>query len=448
MSKFKELAQELMEAARDAGADDALAEVVESTTTQVRYSNKLIDATNWWSERSAMMFVSVGKRTFASDLRDLNEAKSLVPALVAAAKASPPNESYAGIASGRFKYGPVKVDRKIVNLRDPSRYVHEAIAAAESEGAVDVGGTLFVRHRKTALSSSEGHSAEDESAAMELSVRAFSQPEASGHSVCIVPRLAMLKARDTGRRAGELARLARNPVSGDEGKFDVIMEPLYLGDLIRPTSDMLSAKMVEIGLSAFAKKIGKPVASSDVTLADDPLIESSSRRLFDHEGVPTRRNVLIKDGVLKTFVHNTSTAKRFKTKTTASAGPMIPTTFAMAAQPLLFHPVVSPGDWTRDEIFEDTRNGLYVNNGWYIRFQNYSTGDFSNIPRDAILRVVDGEVVGPVKNIRVSDNLLNMWKSVDAVSKDPQEIYWWDEAAPPSTLPMVRARAMNITRSS
>ncbi len=147
-------------------------------------------------------------------------------------------------------------------------------------------------------------------------------------------------------------------------------------------------------------------------------------------------------------MHNTSTAKRFKTKTTASAGPMIPTTFAMAAQPLLFHPVVSPGDWTRDEIFEDTRNGLYVNNGWYIRFQNYSTGDFSNIPRDAILKVVDGEVVGPVKNIRVSDNLLNMWKSVDAVSKDQQEIYWWDEAAPPSTLPMVRARAMNITRSS
>jgi PmbA protein len=99
-------------------------------------------------------------------------------------------------------------------------------------------------------------------------------------------------------------------------------------------------------------------------------------------------------------------------------------------------------------MIADTSHGLLLNNTWYTRYQNYATGEFSSIPRDAILAVEHGEVVGSVKNVRVSDNMLNFWKSIDALSKDSEEIYWWDEAAPPSDLPTVRARAMNITRSS
>jgi PmbA protein len=114
----------------------------------------------------------------------------------------------------------------------------------------------------------------------------------------------------------------------------------------------------------------------------------------------------------------------------------------------MFHPVVSKGDHTVDELIEDVRDGFYMNNTWYTRFQNYSTGDFSTIPRDAILRIRNGEIIGSVKNIRVSDNLMRFWKNVDAVSRSSEEIYWWDEAAPPADLPAARAKKMTITRSS
>ncbi|MCJ7463708.1 MAG: metallopeptidase TldD-related protein, partial [Thermoplasmata archaeon] len=113
-----------------------------------------------------------------------------------------------------------------------------------------------------------------------------------------------------------------------------------------------------------------------------------------------------------------------------------------------FHPVVVPGDWKVDEMIADTKRGLYANNTWYTRYQNYSTGEFSTIPRDAILRIENGEIVGAVKNIRVSDNMMNLWKSADAISKSSEEIFWWDEAAPPSTLPTARFRGLNVTRSS
>ena len=127
---------------------------------------------------------------------------------------------------------------------------------------------------------------------------------------------------------------------------------------------------------------------------------------------------------------------------------MVPTPFTFAAQPIPVHPILEPGDWKIDEMISDTKSGLYLNNTWYTRYQNYNTGEFSTIPRDAILMIRDGEIVGAAKNIRISDNMMNFWKSVDALSKSQEEVYWWDEAAPPSTLPVVRARAMNITRSA
>jgi PmbA protein len=278
-------------------------------------------------------------------------------------------------------------------------------------------------------------------------VRAFTQPEASGQAVSVTPILSKMRAADVGERAADLAVKAKDPVQGEEGKMDIVMEPMMMGSMLVHSVGMVSALAVELGMSMYAKKIGKGVASEEVTVVDDPSISSMTRRTFDHEGMPTRRNVIIKDGVLKRYIHNTSTAKRFKTRSTANAGPLVATQFTTPNEPVLFHPTLSPGDWKVDEIIENTRHGLYINNTWYTRFQNYSTGDFSTIPRDAILLIRNGEIAGSVKNIRVSDNMLRLWKSVDAVSSKPEEIYWWDEAGP-ATLPAARAKRIRMTRSS
>lgn len=448
MSELKDAAQDLMQHARDCGATDAVVEVMDHKTSQVRYSNSRIDASNWWGQKHAHVFVAIGKRTLSTDLLDLNSAKATVEALVQAARSSPENSEYAGVPSGRFKYRRGRADPKVVAMRSPAKHVHDAISAAAREGATEAGGTLFVRVMKAGIASSGGALAEDENAALELSVRAFTQPEASGHALCCTHRLSGLDARAAGSRAGQMAVLAKDPVQGEVGKTDLILEPLFLGGLMHSTANMLSAFYVEIGMSAFAKRLGKKVASDEVTLADDPVMASTSSRTFDHEGVPTKRTVMIKEGVLKTYLHDTSTAKRFKARTTGNAGPNIPMGFDPPAVPLPIHPVVETGDWTVEEMIADTKRGLYLNNTWYTRYQSYSMGDFSTIPRDAILRIEDGRIVGSVKNIRVSDNIISLWKGVDAISKGAEEIFWWDEAAPPSTLPTVRVNGMNITRSA
>ncbi|MCJ7489326.1 MAG: hypothetical protein MUO87_04175, partial [Thermoplasmata archaeon] len=140
MSKLKETAQKLVEVARDAGADDAIAEVIDSSTDQIRFSNSMIDTSNFWREAHAHVFVVVDGRTMSSDVRDLNGAPDTVREIVRMAKLTPVNEGYKGIASGRFKYRRTRTDPRMLSLRNPARFVHDAIGSALANGAVDVGG--------------------------------------------------------------------------------------------------------------------------------------------------------------------------------------------------------------------------------------------------------------------------------------------------------------------
>jgi len=193
-----------------------------------------------------------------------------------------------------------------------------------------------------------------------------------------------------------------------------------------------------VQLSIFVDKVGKRVASDIVTLRDMPAAYSISNRVFDDEGVPTRENVIIERGQLKTYLHNTSTAKIFKTGTTGNAG---------IVSPVPWNLELDSGDMKSEEMLKEVRHGLYLNNTWYTRFQNYKTGDFSTIPRDGIFQIENGEVTKPLKNIRLSDNALRMLNNITAISSERQHVHWWAEADPPSLSPYVLMKDVQITTS-
>ncbi len=155
--------------------------------------------------------------------------------------------------------------------------------------------------------------------------------------------------------------------------------------------------------------------------------------------MPTQRNVLVDQGVLKTYLHNTSTAKLFEAKSTANAG---------LVQPLPHAIFIQPGDRTREELFEDVKDGLWLTNTWYTRYQSYVTGDFSTIPRDGIFHIKDGEVAEAWKDVRLTDNLLHLWGNVEALGKETEQVQWWYEIPEPVHAPYALARDIGITRSA
>jgi PmbA protein len=80
---------------------------------------------------------------------------------------------------------------------------------------------------------------------------------------------------------------------------------------------------------------------------------------------------------------------------------------------------------SKDELFGGLKKSLYLTNTWYIRFQNYTKGDFSTMPRDGIFLVEKGKNKQSLKDLRVSDNALSMLGNIAGISKERQHVHWW-----------------------
>ncbi len=420
------------------GADEVVAKTTFGRYCQTRFSNNEVDITVAWKDYVTDIALSWKKRFVVTQIHDFQNIDETMKRLYQLAKSSKENPTYGGVAKGTFHYAKNKADRSVENLNQ-TEYVLEAIEAARKEAGreLNAGGIMFTKLEDVYLASSEGPTGEDCRSAVELSIRAFSQREASGHGVECSSTIKGFDASRAGRKAGELARMAKNPKAGVEGHYDIVFDPLFTGALLSTWGSMTSAFQVMVQLSIFVNKLGQKVTSDIVTMRDVPASYSMANRVFDDEGVPVKENVLIDKGVLKKYLHNTSTAKIFKTETTGNAGIVYPGPWNLE---------LDAGDMSKNEMFEDMKRGLYLTNTWYTRFQNYATGDFSTIPRDGMFLIEDGEITQSWKDVRLSDNALKMLNNITNLSKERQHVHWWGEADPPSLSPYMLIKDVNITR--
>ena len=440
MSDILNKTEEIVKKAKALGADEVIAKTTFGKYRQARFSNNQVDITVAWNDYVTDVSLAWKKRVVATQIHNFQEVDPSLKRLLELAKVSKENPMFGGFAKGSFRYEKSNADEKLQNLEDPSEYVFEAISAAEKEvgSQIDSGGILFTKFEDVYLVSSEGPVGVDSRSAIELSIRAFSEREASGHGVECSSTLKDFKPSRAGAKAGEIAKLAKNPKVGEEGVYDVIFDPLIFGSLLGVWGSMVSAFSILVQQSVFVNRLGQKVAPENVTLKDNPSTYSMASRIFDDEGVPTRENVFIDHGVLKTYLHNTSTAKIFKTETTANAGLVAPNAWNIE---------MDLGDMSREKLFKEVKRGLYLTNTWYTRFQNYAKGDFSTIPRDGIFLIEKGEVKQSLKDLRISDNALSLLGNVAGISKERQHVHWWGEADPPSLSPYVLIKDVHITKS-
>ncbi|MEI8256487.1 MAG: TldD/PmbA family protein, partial [Deltaproteobacteria bacterium] len=107
--------------------------------------------------------------------------------------------------------------------------------------------------------------------------------------------------------------------------------------------------------SYLIERLGKVVASPLVSIVDDPLIPSApGSRPFDGDGLQSRRNVVVDNGVLKTFLLDTYSARKLGMKSTGSASGSTGTGAGTS------NFVLQPGDRTLADIVKSTKKGLYV----------------------------------------------------------------------------------------
>jgi len=432
----------ILKKAKELGFGDVVVLSQELGRRQVRFANNEITVAKFWHEKTAQLFVEMDKRIAATTLTDMsNESiESTLKALHSTLSTMEPKKDYFGIADGPFQYRdiPETYDKRIVELDEPNEYVESAINAALEEGAKRVAGVLYTDHNKIYLSTSNGVEAEDEGTGIEISVRAFIGDLESGHGTNSVRILDKFDPESAGRKAGQIAKLAKNPEQGPEGKFDVIFDPVAFGNLLTYVGFMSSAYAAEVGFSFFINKLNQKVASERVTIRDvGDMPNGYGTRKFDDEGVPTRETKIIENGVFKTFLLNTSMARKYGAESTANAG---------LVRPHPWNVVLEAGEHTKDELFAEVKRGIYITNVWYTRFQSYVAGDFSTIPRDGIFLIENGELK-PIRNIRVSDNMQRILQSIEALGKELYHVHWWEVQIPVS-VPYVLVKDVGITRAT
>jgi PmbA protein len=440
---FLNIANRLLKNLLSKGIDEAAVEIDKSAQTQIKFVNSELTGITSWDTLHANIFAVMKKRVVATrvdclDNNDLRKAAQKVRAMMTHAS---PNEGFGGLAQGPFKYHSIKnsCDTKIANIGDRGIDICEAsINVAAKEGASRVSGNFDSSYNERYLVTSGKVELEERGTHAYLSIRAIVDKDATGHKTACSRMLGKLDYVNASKKAARYAVMGKNPIKANSGKQDIVFDPMGFAVLLDNISHAASAFSVESGMSFFNGMIGKDVAANNVSLFDDGTIANGfGSRKADDEGTPIKQNAIIKDGKLMGYLHNHTTSKRYVVLSTGNAGLISP-------EP--WNTFLQPGRNSSDKLIKGVDKGLYITNIWYTRYQNHATGDFSTIPRDSIFLIRNGRLHRPVKGIRISDNMVNVLKSIRQISNSPEQVFNW-ETEKPVTTPFVLVSGIKITKS-
>ncbi len=219
-------------------------------------------------------------------------------------------------------------------------------------------------------------------------------------------------AKAVGQEAARrtLRKLGAKPVATCE--VPVVFDPDAARSLLGMLAGCIMGSSIWRKSSYLVGREGTEVASSLVTVVDDPLIRRApGSRPYDGEGLASRKNVVVEKGVLRTYLCDSYSARKLGRKSTGnaarggSAGVSCSTT----------NFILEPGADTNEAIVKGTKRGLYVTEMMGFGF-NAVTGDFSRGAAGFWLE--DGELAFPVSEVTISLNVDELYKRIDALGSD------------------------------
>lgn len=219
---------------------------------------------------------------------------------------------------------------------------------------------------------------------------------------------------DAARRATQLLG-ATKPKSR---RLPVILDPYVTAQFLGVIGAPLSGDMVIKGRSVFADRVGQTVGSPAVTLVSDPTNKDSlAANKMDGEGLASRRVPLIENGTLLGFAHNSYTARRYGTVSTASAVRSLKTTPSAACRAVS----LEPGTKNPEELMAELGEGVIVRtvSGLHSGV-NPISGDFSTGAEGQMFR--DGQIAEPVREFTIASTLQRMLSDVVAVGNDVEQL--------------------------
>ena len=175
-----------------------------------------------------------------------------------------------------------------------------------------------------------------------------------------------------------------------------------------------NGKTVLEGASPIGSRLGQQIFDKKLWLWDDPTIAyRPGSRPIDDEGVPSQCTPLIERGRIANFLYDLQTAALAHTRSTGNGrrgGGGLP-----SPSPSAF--VIGSGDATFEEMVQDMKEGLVIEQLMGATQGNILGGDFSG---NVLLgyKVESGKIIGRVKDTMVSGNIYQILKKIIAIGSD------------------------------
>jgi TldD protein len=199
------------------------------------------------------------------------------------------------------------------------------------------------------------------------------------------------------------------------GRMPVVISSEAGGTMIHEAiGHGLEADLAQQGVSVYSKKIGQQVAASAITVIDDATLPNKRGSFsFDDEGTPSKKNVLVKDGILLGYMYDRYTAM---IDGTSSTGNGRRESYEHKPVPRMTNTFIAPGKLSSDEIIRSVPNGLFVKKmgGGQV---NTVTGDFVFEVQEGYI-LENGSIGEIVRGATLIGNGPDVLKSIDMVACD------------------------------
>ena len=424
---LRSIATEVVGRAMKAGATaaDAIAREDTEFSTVVRLGQ--VETLKESGSRGLGLRVFLGRRaasTYSSDFTREGIERMVEGAIELARVTS--EDPFAGLPE-RTQLGALSVDLELYHPDvyslppaeriDYARRAEQAALGADPRLTNSEGGMFDASTGHKVLANSLGFVGESRSSYCSVAAIPIAQSENGAmqrdYWFSVARTLAKLDSPESvGREAARrtLRRLGARKVAST--KVPVVLDPLVAGSILDNIFEAVEGNAIYRQSSFLEGMLGEKIAADSVTVIDDATIPGGfGSAPFDGEGVPTRRTQVIENGVLRSYLLNSYTARKLGLETTGNASR------GLAGNPGIGSGnfFLRPGVKTPKQIIGDIKNGLYVTE--FLGFGvNMVTGDFSRGASG--LWIENGEFTYPVEEVTVAGNLKEMLKNISEIGND------------------------------
>lgn len=414
------LAQQLLDAARKAGADGADAMVVDGTSLSIEVRDGRLEQAERSEGLDLGLRVFVGQRqanVSVSDARPETIAAMAERAVAMAREA--PQDAYIGLAD------PLQLSTDMdfarLEICDPSREPDpatlQADALASEAAAMAVQGVTQVQSATSGYSRNRVHLAATNgfSGGYERSSRATYCTAIAGTGDAMerdhdgdgrIFQSDLRSPQDIGHSAGQRAVERLNAKKPATGAFPVLFDERISSSLIGHLLAAANGAMIARGSSWLRGKLGQQVLPNTLSLIEDPhRPRVSGSRPFDAEGLPTSRRAIVQNGVLTSWTLDLTNGRKLDMASTANAARGV----SSPPSPSIWNVALSQGSHSREDLIRDMGTGLLVTSliGSTI---NPNTGDYSR--GAAGFWIENGEITHAINECTIAGNLHEMLQKI------------------------------------